>query len=101
MGVVFKYDPKNDTTTKIKDIPDKEVLARIEGSWQDKVYYTLGNKPFSKSAVSFPSHYLNYPSHSHRISTSLSMSTRFSRSPNPFPPWKSSSPTNRSSSGTV
>jgi hypothetical protein len=48
VGVVFKYDPKNDTMTRIKDVPDKEVLARIEGSWQDKVYYTLGNKPFNK-----------------------------------------------------
>ncbi|UPX19340.1 uncharacterized protein EKO05_0009607 [Ascochyta rabiei] len=49
-GVVFKYDPNNDTTTKIKEVPDKEVLARIEGSWQDKVYYTLGNKPFNKAS---------------------------------------------------
>jgi hypothetical protein len=48
VGVVFKYDPKNDTMARIKDVPDKEVLARIEGSWQDKVYYTLGNKPFNK-----------------------------------------------------
>jgi len=47
-GVVFKYDLKNDTTTKIKDVPEKEVLARIEGSWQDKVYYTLGSKAFAK-----------------------------------------------------
>ncbi|KAH7378838.1 oxysterol-binding protein-like protein [Pyrenochaeta sp. MPI-SDFR-AT-0127] len=48
MGVIFKYDSKNDNTTKIKDVPDKDILARIEGSWQDKVYYTLGNKPFAK-----------------------------------------------------
>ncbi|EOA89860.1 hypothetical protein ACJQWK_02906 [Exserohilum turcicum] len=47
-GVIFKYDPKNDTITKIKDVSDKDVLGRIEGSWQDKVYYTLGSKPFSK-----------------------------------------------------
>jgi len=50
-GVIFKYDPNNDTTNKIKEVPDKEVLARIEGSWQDKVYYTLGNKPFNKASV--------------------------------------------------
>lgn len=48
MGVIFKYDPNNDSTTKIKDVSDKDILARIEGSWQDKVYYTLGNKPFAK-----------------------------------------------------
>ena len=49
-GVIFKYDPDNDKT-KIKDVPDKDVLARIEGNWQEKVYYTLGSQPFSKSKV--------------------------------------------------
>jgi hypothetical protein len=52
LGVIFKYDPKSDTITKIKDVSDKDVLARIEGNWQDKVYYTLGSKPFAKVAVS-------------------------------------------------
>ena len=50
-GVIFKYDPNNDTKTKIKEVPDKDVLGRIEGSWQDKVYYTLGSQPFNKSSV--------------------------------------------------
>ncbi|KAH8724622.1 hypothetical protein GQ44DRAFT_617900 [Phaeosphaeriaceae sp. PMI808] len=49
-GVIYKYDPKNDTITKIKDVADKDVLARIEGCWQDKIYYTIGNKPFNKVA---------------------------------------------------
>ncbi|KAF2466647.1 oxysterol-binding protein-like protein [Lindgomyces ingoldianus] len=49
-GVIFKYDPDNDTKTKVKDVPDKDVLARIEGCWQDKVYYTLGSQPFNKSS---------------------------------------------------
>ncbi|KAF2827641.1 hypothetical protein CC86DRAFT_290000 [Ophiobolus disseminans] len=47
-GVIFKYDRNNDTTTKIKEVSDKDILARIEGCWQDKVFYTLGSKPFSK-----------------------------------------------------
>ena len=51
LGVVFKYDPSNDSVTKIRDLPEKDILARIEGSWQDKVYYTLGNKPFAKVTV--------------------------------------------------
>jgi len=42
----------SDTTTKIKEVPEKDILARIEGNWQDKVYYTLGNKPFNKVSVS-------------------------------------------------
>ncbi|OAK95248.1 hypothetical protein IQ06DRAFT_259599 [Phaeosphaeriaceae sp. SRC1lsM3a] len=47
-GVIFKYDPKTDNTTKIKDVAEKDILGRVEGNWQDKVYYTLGNKPFAK-----------------------------------------------------
>ncbi|KAF2129912.1 hypothetical protein P153DRAFT_385145 [Dothidotthia symphoricarpi CBS 119687] len=47
-GVIFKYDTKNDGITKIKEVSDKDILARIEGCWQDKIYYTLGSKPFSK-----------------------------------------------------
>ncbi|KAL6709440.1 hypothetical protein ACN47E_001375 [Coniothyrium glycines] len=50
IGVIFKYDAKNDTITKVKDAPEKDVLARIEGAWTDKVYYTLGSKPFAKVA---------------------------------------------------
>ncbi|KAF2444120.1 oxysterol-binding protein-like protein [Karstenula rhodostoma CBS 690.94] len=49
VGVIFKYDPNNDNKTKIKDVSDKDVLARIEGCWQQKVYYTLGNQPFAKT----------------------------------------------------
>ncbi|KAF2641239.1 hypothetical protein P280DRAFT_517447 [Massarina eburnea CBS 473.64] len=48
LGVIFKYDPNNDTKTKIKEVSDKDILGRVEGCWQDKVYYTLGNQPFAK-----------------------------------------------------
>jgi oxysterol-binding protein-related protein 9/10/11 len=50
-GAIFNFDPENDIFTKIKDVPDKDVLGRIEGNWQDKVYYTLGNQPFAKAKV--------------------------------------------------
>ncbi|KAF2175920.1 oxysterol-binding protein-like protein [Zopfia rhizophila CBS 207.26] len=49
-GVIFTYDPENDTKTKIKDVPEKDILGRVEGCWQDKVYYTLGSQPFTKSS---------------------------------------------------
>jgi hypothetical protein len=42
-GVVFKYDPENDTKSKIKDVPEADILARIEGSWVDKIFVTLPN----------------------------------------------------------
>ena len=40
-GVVFRYDPDMDTTTKIKDVPESDILARISGSWHGQVYFTL------------------------------------------------------------
>jgi len=50
-GVIMKYDPENDSKLKVRDVPEKDVLARIEGSWTDKVYYTLGGAPFAKTTV--------------------------------------------------
>lgn len=41
IGVVYRYDPENDNYSKPKDVPDNEVLVRIEGDWKDKVYYTI------------------------------------------------------------
>ena len=38
-GVIYKYDPQNDKYQKLDDVPDKEVLVRLEGSWQEQIYY--------------------------------------------------------------
>ncbi|TVY35648.1 Oxysterol-binding protein-like protein [Lachnellula subtilissima] len=43
-GVVFRYDPEKDNKTAIKDVPEKDVLARIQGNWKEKVYFSLGAK---------------------------------------------------------
>ncbi|KAG4428450.1 hypothetical protein IFR05_016068 [Cadophora sp. M221] len=43
-GVIFRYDPENDNKTKIKDVLDKDVLARISGNWKEKLYFSLGSK---------------------------------------------------------
>jgi hypothetical protein len=43
-GVIFRYDPENDNKTRIKDIPDKDVLARVFGNWKEKMYFSLGPK---------------------------------------------------------
>ncbi|KAL1962793.1 hypothetical protein VTN77DRAFT_9162 [Rasamsonia byssochlamydoides] len=40
-GVIFRYDPANDNKTRIKDVPQSDVLARINGSWREQIYYTL------------------------------------------------------------
>ncbi|RYO85789.1 hypothetical protein DL764_009110 [Monosporascus ibericus] len=41
-GVIFKYDPENDDKTRIKDVPDSDVLARLSGNWKDRIVFTLG-----------------------------------------------------------
>lgn len=43
-GIIFKYDPKNDNTTQIKDVPEKDVLVKLEGCWQDKIYYWFNSE---------------------------------------------------------
>ena len=40
-GVIFSYDPTNDTKTRMKDVPEKDILARLEGNWHDEISYTL------------------------------------------------------------
>ncbi|KAK0517232.1 hypothetical protein JMJ35_000387 [Cladonia borealis] len=40
-GVIFNYDPENDNKNRIKDVPEKDVLAKLEGCWRDEIYYTL------------------------------------------------------------
>ncbi|OQE30060.1 hypothetical protein PENSTE_c002G05716 [Penicillium steckii] len=47
-GVIFRYDPDNDTTTKTKDVRESDILARISGSWHGKIYYTPAG---SKEAI--------------------------------------------------
>ena len=43
-GVVFRYDPEDDNTTKIKGVPRSDILAKIHGSWHEQIYYTLPNE---------------------------------------------------------
>lgn len=45
-GIIFKYDPENDNKTKIKDVPDQDVVVRLSGAWKDKIQFTVGPKPF-------------------------------------------------------
>ena len=51
VGVIYRYDPKTDKYTKPKDVPDNEILVKIEGDWKDKLYYTI---PSSKAAKDYP-----------------------------------------------
>jgi hypothetical protein len=53
-GVTFRYDPENDNKTTIRDVPDKDILARIQGNWKEKVYFSLGAKSVSLRRPPFP-----------------------------------------------
>ncbi|KAI9735963.1 MAG: hypothetical protein M1834_001429 [Cirrosporium novae-zelandiae] len=40
VGVIYRYDPENDDKSKIKDVPEEDVLVRIDGCWKEQVYFT-------------------------------------------------------------
>ncbi|MCJ1287679.1 hypothetical protein MMC26_007031 [Xylographa opegraphella] len=41
VGVMYRYNPETDKIMKIKDVPEKDIVGRIEGCWHDQVFYTL------------------------------------------------------------
>ena len=44
IGVIYRYDPEMDKITRLKDIPQKDIVARVEGCWKDKIYYSIGDE---------------------------------------------------------
>lgn len=42
-GLVFRYDPNDDRYTRVKDVPDKDILVKLEGCWQEQITYTIPN----------------------------------------------------------
>ena len=51
-GVVYAYSPESDNRTRIKDVPEKDILARLEGCWHDQVHFTLAGSKVNLSAHS-------------------------------------------------
>ena len=43
IGFIYKCDTNTDKRTRLKDVHESEILARLEGGWQDKVFYTLAD----------------------------------------------------------
>ena len=54
VGVIYKYDPDYDSITRAKDVPEEDVLARIEGSWQDQIQFTPSGSSVRESQPDFP-----------------------------------------------
>lgn len=44
-GIVFRYDPDNDNIWKLKDVPEKDIVARVGGCWKERIHFSLGPKP--------------------------------------------------------
>ncbi|KIV96449.1 hypothetical protein PV10_00319 [Exophiala mesophila] len=40
-GVMFRYDPADDKYIRVKDVPEKDILVKIEGCWQEQITYTI------------------------------------------------------------
>ncbi|KAK3080094.1 hypothetical protein LTR53_020555, partial [Teratosphaeriaceae sp. CCFEE 6253] len=49
IGVIYKCDVTKDRTMRIKDVKD-DILARVDGTWTDKVYCSLGSADLKKVA---------------------------------------------------
>ena len=48
-GIIFRYDPDNDVHSRIKDVPQGDILAKIDGRWQEQVYYSIPSTGVAKS----------------------------------------------------
>lgn len=48
-GVIFKYDPNNDDKTRIKDVADSDIVARLDGCWHEQIHWSKGSRSFDKS----------------------------------------------------
>ncbi len=48
-GVIFRYDPDKDDKMRIKDVPETDILIRLNGPWKEKIVFTLGPKPVVSS----------------------------------------------------
>ncbi|KAM5488189.1 hypothetical protein McanCB56680_000068 [Microsporum canis] len=40
-GAIFRYDPDRDDRTRLRDVPPADLLAEIQGSWHDQIYFSL------------------------------------------------------------
>ncbi|KAK3689811.1 hypothetical protein B0T22DRAFT_179593 [Podospora appendiculata] len=50
-GIIFRYDPENDDKTRIRDIPEEDILVRLNGPWKEKIVFTMGPKPVNTHPV--------------------------------------------------
>jgi len=62
-GVIFHYDPENDDKVRIRDVLENDIVARLEGNWRERTYFSLGPKPIvSPLALAPPLFHHSQPS---------------------------------------
>ena len=53
IGAIYKYNPESDKITRLRDVPEKDIIGRIEGCWKEQVYYTpVGDQVSSQNPPS-------------------------------------------------
>ena len=53
-GVIYRYDDVTEKTERIRDVPVKSIIAKIDGSWVSQVYYTLTGSKVALQRSSLP-----------------------------------------------
>lgn len=49
IGLVYRYDPALDKVSKPKDVLEKDIVARIDGCWKEKITFTTPDQEVSVS----------------------------------------------------
>lgn len=55
-GVIYRYNDATEDLERIKDVPADTIIAKIDGSWMNQLYYTLTG---SKVSVASPPQHLS------------------------------------------
>ncbi|OQV10972.1 hypothetical protein CLAIMM_14887 [Cladophialophora immunda] len=50
-GLIFRYDPSDDKYSRVKDVPEKDILVKLEGCWQEQIVYTIPNSAAVKETT--------------------------------------------------
>lgn len=53
-GVIFQYNPEKDDKMRLRDVPEKDIVARLLGNWRERTYFSLGPKPIVSHLYIYP-----------------------------------------------
>ena len=44
LGLIYRYNPESDKVTRLKDVPEKDIVTKVDGCWKDKLFYHRANE---------------------------------------------------------